>query len=501
MRFLFRVDAGPQLGLGHLVRCTTLAGRLRQAAHDVTFAGRYAGDAAAQLLRAGGAHVVELPLSPLVPATPASPEWRHPEPTREADATLDAIRGAGPFDWLVVDSYALDATWERAMREAAPRVMVVDDLANRPHDCDILLDQNFFRHAEGRYDGLVPDTCRTLLGPRYALLRPAFAAARAALAARSGELRRVLVSCGGHDGVGATRKALNAIEQAALGTLEVDVVTSRDNPDFDTIDEQCRAHDGWRLHESADMAALMAQADIAIGAGGTMNWERAALRLPCVLISIAENQEPIARDLAAEGVCVYLGRAAQVSTAQLADALRGLAAAPSLVRALGERAGTLVDGRGAERVARHLVPEAVDLRPATVSDAVRIYEWRNAPETRRHALDPAPLEFDGHVRWLGSVLDAPGVALLVGTLDGADVGVLRYDLDGDAATVSVYLVPGTSGAGLGTALIDAGTRWLRRRHPQVRRIVAAIRPDNTASLGAFAAAGFVAHTHTYTREL
>jgi RimJ/RimL family protein N-acetyltransferase len=171
------------------------------------------------------------------------------------------------------------------------------------------------------------------------------------------------------------------------------------------------------------------------------------------------------------------------------------------VRSLGKRAGALVDGRGAERVARHLVPAAVDLRPATVSDASRIYEWRNAPETRRYALDPAALEFDAHVRWLALVIENPRVVLLVGTLEGADVGVLRYDLDGDAATVSVYLVPGNSGAGLGAALIDAGTQWLRARHPQVRRIVATIRPDNTASLGAFAAAGFVAHTHTYTREL
>lgn len=510
MRFLFRVDAGPELGIGNLMRCITLAERLREASHEVIFVGRHSGDAAMKALHHSAYRGIALPESTPRPASLPYPEWRHPAQETEADDTLYAIRDLGHFDWLVVDAYALDAAWERRMRRAAHSIMVIDDLANRAHDCDVLLDQNFFLEPRRRYDGLVSNACRTLLGPHYALLRPEFAAEHAALKERSGVVGRVLVSFGGHDAFGLTRKALAAIEQADLARLQVDVVTDPGNPDFDAIERQCRTRGGWRLHASPDMARLMAQADLAIGAGGTMNWERGYLRLPCVLISIAENQERIASDLARHGACVYVGRAAEVSQTRLADVLRGLSAVPNLLRALGERAGAMVDGKGAQRVARRLMQDSqdsqdpqdpIELRAADASDATRIYEWRNAPETRRYALDPAPLELDSHVRWLGRVLADPQVELLIGEREGAALGVLRYDLDGETARVSIYLVPGHAGHGVGGSLIEAGTRWLRVRHPRIRRIVAEIRPENGPSLGAFSKAGFVVHNHVYRREL
>jgi len=500
MNVLFRVDATPGLGLGHLMRCVTLAERLRTDAHSVSFVGRYSDDAAAVMARRGH-RVVMLPDGALVPARLPSPEWRHPAQENEAEETLHALRDHGRFDWLAVDAYALDSAWERPMRSIAERIMAIDDLANRAHDCDLLLDQNFFLDPRQRYQGLVPRACRTLLGPKYALLGPEFRAARAALGTRPGAIRRVLVSFGGHDVFGLTRKALAAIEGTGLHRLEVDVVTSPSNPDFSAIEQQCAKHERWRLHASPDMALLMVQADLAIGAGGIMNWERACLRLPCVLVTVAENQTPIARDLAQDGRCVYLGSATEVSETQLSDALRGLAATCTLVRALGERVGALVDGDGAERVAHRLTSSTIELRRATPSDSHHMYKWRNTAETRRYAFDPAPLEFERHVQWFGDALADPQIALLIAEREDAALGVVRYDLGADTARVSVYLVPGRAGHGLGGELIEAGTRWLRARHPEIQRIVAEISPDNHASLGAFANAGFVGHAHIYVRKL
>ncbi len=500
MNVLFRVDATPGLGLGHLMRCVTLAERLQEAAHDVDFVGRYSDEAAALMVRRGH-RVTALPESAVIPARLPSPEWRHPAQQDEADETLHALRDRGSFDWLVVDSYALDAAWERRMRSIAERVMVIDDLANRAHDCDLLLDQNFFLEPRTRYEGLVPGACRTLLGPRYALLRQEFGAARGTLATRSGNVHRVLVSFGGHDAIGLTRKALAAIHRAGLSALEIDVVTTAANPDFPAIEHQCSTHESWRLHASPDIASLMTQADLAIGAGGIMNWERACLRLPCIVVAVADNQVPIAHDLAQDGRCVYLGRAPDVSELQLRDVLRGLMAAPALVRALSERVGALVDGNGAERVAERLTSGAIELRSAKRSDTRNIYDWRNTAETRRHAFNPSPINFERHAQWFEDVLANPKVALLVGERNCTALGVLRYDLDGATAGISVYLVPGHAGRGLGSSLIEAGTRWLRARHPKIRRIVAEISPDNAASLGAFANAGFVGHAHTFIRKL
>ena len=271
----------------------------------------------------------------------------------------------------------------------------------------------------------------------------------------------------------------------------MDVVIGRDHKHRAEIEGLCRKLPQCQLHVDAEsMAVLMDAADLAIGASGATNWERCCLRLPSLLVSVAENQYPIARDLDTAGVCLFLGRSDAVTANVIAAALRRVAASPGLARELGTRAGALTDGQGARRVTSRLLPEPIRLRPAQPSDCGPMHAWRNAEETRRYAFDPAPIDLDIHRRWFEQVLHKPEVALLVGERDPGPVGVLRYDLNGGEAKISVYLVPGMQGQGLGTALLVAGTRWLRNRYPEVQRIVAEVRDDNAASFEAFANAGF-----------
>src|SRR6266568_5895138 len=175
----------------------------------------------------------------------------------------------GPIDWLIVDYYALDARWERMQRKQAPRILAIDDLADRDHDCHMLLDQNLVEGMESRYRGRLSSTCRPLLGPYYALLRPDFAEQRKSLTGRSGKVDRILVCYGGSDPGNETAKALSAIKSLSLPSLAVDVAIGVSNPHARAISDLSLAIPGAELHRGADsMADLIKRADLAIGAGG-----------------------------------------------------------------------------------------------------------------------------------------------------------------------------------------------------------------------------------------
>lgn len=480
MQVLIRADASPALGAGHVLRCLALARGLREAGAGVAFACRELPAGLRRTLAGEGFAVHGLDLS-------EAAGW-------EADAERTGALSGGRPDWLVVDHYRLDARWQARLRPCVGRIMVIDDLADRPHDCDLLLDQNHFPDPQARYRDRAPARCRRLLGPRYALLRPEFRAARR-LPPRDGPVRRILVFCGGGAGAGLTRRV--AVALAGRGDYELDVVASGGPEDLEATAALCRGLPGARCHPPpADMAALLAGADLAVGAGGVSTWERCCLGLPAVVLSVAPNQEPVARALAEAGAHLYLGPHEQAPPAVLEAAVALLAANPPLRGLLSRRAAALCDGRGVERVLAAMLPDPLALRPATAADAALIYAWRNHPGTRRHSLDGAPLAWEGHRRWLDAVLADPDRALLIGELDGAPVGVLRYDLAGSEATVSVYLDPALTGRGLGPRLLARGGDWLRRHRPDVATVLAHILPANRASTAAFLEAGFrPSHCH------
>ena len=233
-----------------------------------------------------------------------------------------------------MDSYALYIAWERRLRAVAARIFVIDDLANRVHDCDALLDQNFYRDAAHRYDGLVPATCEVRIGPRYALLREEFFAARRSLRTRDGHLRRVFVFYGGSDLTRETEKAVRALLAVPELRLAADVVVGSSNAHLAEIKALCAGHENLHLHVQAqNMAALMATADLALGAGGTTTWERCFLGLPALVTVIAENQRSIAKDTAAAGLVRYLGTWEEVTEVRLVQELRTYAE-PEKLRAL-----------------------------------------------------------------------------------------------------------------------------------------------------------------------
>lgn len=354
-RVVFRVDASVQMGMGHLTRCLALANDLAEGGAKSCFLLRSHAAGLAGLVEANG-HAVRLLAdpSPGVPATAGGGAYAHWLPVtwrEDAEQAAKAIDEIWPADWLIVDHYTLDAAWEQSCRRSGLRILAIDDLADRPHDCDILLDQNLVAGMETRYLGRVSEACVQLLGPRYALLRPEFAAQRRLLAPRSGEIDRILVCFGGSDPTNETAKALEAISRLAVPKLAVDVVIGLSNPHADAVAQLCETLPRTRLHRGADnVAELMRQASLSIGAGGVMSWERCCLGLPVVAISIAANQVGALVALAEAGAAIYLGTAAGVTAQQLEEAVRALLDDPARTKALGEAAFGLVDGNGCHRV-------------------------------------------------------------------------------------------------------------------------------------------------------
>lgn len=503
-RIAIRVDASLLMGTGHVMRCLTLAAVLRSKGAEIRFLSRELPGHLHGLIRQQGyaLHVLPPPGEGEAPHAGglAHAAWLGVSMARDADQCLGALESLEPFEWLIVDHYAIDADWQRKLRKVARRIGVIDDLADRHHDADLLLDQALLPDAEERYASLLPAACIRMLGPDYALLRPEFAAARLRAQPR-GELRRLLVFLGGVDAGGYTRLALEALALSVLRDCPTDVVVGAANPAAADLREYCARHPTLHFHQQVrDMAELMLAADLSIGAGGSTTWERACLGLPTVILVVADNQRPSAQAMGAAGKAWVL-EAGGLDVAVLARQLDAIAADPAQLLRVSQLNLELADGRGAERVARRLLAPEPQLRRAVGGDMRQVYEWRNAEDTRRHSHSSDVIPFADHQRWFERVLADPQRALLIAEDQGRPVGVLRYDVQQHGALVSIYLVPGCGGAGYGPAILSAGSRWLAAEYPDVQTVVGEVLEANVASHRAFREAGYVFKNQAYEQRL
>jgi UDP-2,4-diacetamido-2,4,6-trideoxy-beta-L-altropyranose hydrolase len=338
------------------MRCLTLADELRARECELRFIAAAAPVELVDRIERAGHE-----LRPIEPSDRGAdaPGWDSstagPDEQRaDAAATLEAL-GGWRADWLVVDHYRFDEHWQREVRRAGARLLVIDDLANRRHDCDILVDHTVGREA-GDYRRLVPGTTELLLGSSYALLRPEFAAVRhrALQRRRSAGSERLLLTLGSTDVDGLTAKVLDSlVAQGIEASIDV-VLGSAATPSFERTTELAREHSRIAVHCSPpSMAELMARADLAIGAAGTTSWERCCLGLPSVTLVVADNQRTIARNLEQAGAITVMP-----DWTAVAGAVRELLADSLRLQQMSAAAATLVDGHGAQRVAAAMLEDS-----------------------------------------------------------------------------------------------------------------------------------------------
>lgn len=363
MNCVVRVDSSNRMGVGHVTRCVTLALALRDRGAHVEFVCRDHPGHFGRLL-----HDHALPVT-LLPAPPPSDvpvtvedygAWLGVPPAVDAEQTVSALRGTRP-DWLIVDHYSLGLEWERHLRPHVGRVLVIDDLPSRRHECDLLLNQNFSTETAERRSALVASGARVLLGPHYALLRSEYSSYRRTAPSRPAEIRRMLVYFGGADPYNMTGLALEALSQPACSTLEVDVVIGVNHAHRRELELQAARRPLTRVHGSRPhLADLIAAADAAIGAGGAMTWERMCLGLPSIVINCADNQRPACEALHQAGLIRYLGMHSNVRAADVTAAVAEWLSDPSQPAAVAARGRQEVDGLGAWRMAELLVPTSAD---------------------------------------------------------------------------------------------------------------------------------------------
>lgn len=317
MTVFIRVDASIEIGTGHVMRCLTLAHQLRKNSKEVIFICRVSQGDCIQLIRNQGFTVYELPKV-------QKSLWKYTADNWSVDAnqTIHILQNF-EVEKLVIDHYSIDIKWETLVRPIVREIMVIDDLANRQHDCDVLLDQNYSLDMNLRYKNLLPREATLLLGPKYALLREEFYEAKKFIAPFNGKVKRLFIFFGGSDPTNETEKVLHAIKPLIQRYhLHVDVVVGNSNPNKNKIQDICNEIKGTHYYcQINNMAELMAKADLAIGAGGATTWERAFLKLPSIVIAVAENQINIAKASQQKGLCIYLGFYNEVSVCEIENTL------------------------------------------------------------------------------------------------------------------------------------------------------------------------------------
>ncbi len=348
----FRVDAGVGMGLGHLSRCLTLARALHVRGARILFLISPETAAWADMIRRQHfeCRVLDVPDDVQLVGRLAHASWLKWGQASDADACRRQLPQRP--EWLVVDHYAIDRSWEIEVKPWVGRLMVIDDLADREHCADMLLDQNLKPRAS--YRNLVSAACETLIGPKYALLRAEFAEQRSMKGA--GGATRVNVFMGGTDSEGVTVRVLDEIA-GDVRWEKLDVVLGKKCPHLEAVRKRVDRLPAAELHIDSDrIAQLFAFADVGIGAGGVASLERCCVGLPALGICVAENQAAGLAALAQLDVIESIGRLSDLREGQIGSALYGLMAEPVRLRQMSARAMALVDGQGAARVAGLMLP-------------------------------------------------------------------------------------------------------------------------------------------------
>lgn len=495
MKVAFRADASFAIGTGHIIRCLTLARALAVRGHNCCFVCRDLPGALGPLIsQEFPLDLLPAPDGPLPEGPPAHATWAGVPWHRDAAETRSAI---GTPDWLIVDHYAFDARWHNAVQPAGARVMVLDDLADRPHACDLLLDQNLGRVGED-YDNLLPERAERLIGPHYALLRSEFTMARsAALERRGGPLRNLLITLGGVDAINASGLCLAALATIPLPEmLKVKVALGPSAPHLWDL-QAMKLPYPCEILVGANMSELMLEADACIGAAGGSAWERCAMGLPTLQLIVAENQRTAAAALVDAGAALSLGTLDEDLPSRLAKALAELSD-PTRSKRMSLAAARVADGSGADRVVDAL-ETPLALHPADMTDADSVWQWRaDLPSAYfRAGVNPS---LSDHFAWWARALADPDRHLMM----AGKLAHLRIDRRGQTGEVSILLAPAARGRGIGGRLLAQLEHIGRGRG--LRALAAKVAADNTASVRLFRAAGysetgFIDGFHHFTRSL
>ncbi len=487
MNITFRADASTQIGTGHIMRCLTLADALKEQGATCHFICREHEGNLIELIKNKGHTVSVLPVptscrSELYSPAPHNAEthlscnqnsqlahahWLGTTQEEDARQTIAALhrhsREGGnlqPTHWLVIDHYALDHTWETLLAPHTDKILVIDDLADRKHHCNILLDQNLGK-TSADYQQLVPEHCALLLGPEYALLQPQYAELRPRTPPRQGSIKNILIYFGGSDQHDLTGMATQACLQLNRPDIQLNVVMGNSYPHPEKLQQLAHTHSNIRLHQNLpSLAPLMLQADLAIGAGGSTSWERCCLGLPAIIVTLAENQIPIAQELHQQKLAHWLGNAEDANTPAIQQTLNEVLKDEQGLEDWSQRCFSVTQAQGATALAGYMLlnkDTALHARLANLADEKRLLDWANDPQTRQNSFNTAPITPEQHRQWFYQKLRHPEQSkiYILETANRLPVGQVRFDWHPEKQVwrINYVLAPAARGNGLGSKVL------------------------------------------------
>ena len=337
-----RVDSSTKIGYGHFMRCMALADTL-QKNFEINFITRSLEGSLISDIQKKGFGIFRF--------------YSNSEKINEkndAQKTISLIKKhSGSKNILIVDNYQLSKKWETDVKPFVHKLIVIDDLSNRSHNCDLLIDQNLHTKVNGLYKGLIPSNCIKLIGPKFSMIRKEFRMMRKSVKPRTFPIKKILVSFGGSDTKNQTSVALNSIKKMN-GKINVDVVVGKANKCKKTLKIFCNKNKHFTYHEQIDnIADLMLSSDLSIGSSGSTTWERCCLGLPAIVSISSNDQRDIANSLSRKKCIINLGDVKKLKESSYINVITNLK--KNDLRNMSKNSMSLVDGNGTQRIFKHIL--------------------------------------------------------------------------------------------------------------------------------------------------
>ena len=341
-KIFFRVDSGTKIGYGHLIRCLSLAENLKKYYKVIFISSNLQGNIINEL------KIKKFPVYKLKSYS------NHIDEKNDAKKTILLIKKyGGQKNLMIVDNYGLSKKWENMIKPHVEKLVVIDDLVKRSHNCDLLVDQNVHTKMNGNYDKLVPNDCIQLLGPKYAMVRDQFVNLRKISKIRTFPIKRILVSFGGSDIENQTLPLLKIIKKSNLD-IHMDVIVGKSNLNKSRIKKICSTNKKFNYFEQTNkIPKLMLSADISIGSGGSTNWERCCLGLPAIISIVSKDQIDVTKALLEKKCIINLGDIKRLKNNDYLNAIISLN--KKVLNKMSQQSFRLIDGKGKERISRRIL--------------------------------------------------------------------------------------------------------------------------------------------------
>lgn len=495
----FRCDASQKIGSGHVMRCLNIARELEARDTNIIFlCKRTENDMIEKIgkeFRVGEIRMVEKYIWRKRNETKSQVEYEE----EDARLAIEEIKklDTSEKDWIIVDSYDLGEIWERRMKALgekknrdAIRIMVIDDLANRKHYCDILVDQNYYgEKTKTRYKKLLMKKCETLLGPKYGILAKEYINYRKYSRQRE-EVRKIMIYFGSMDEDNMTQLTIDALSEERFLDIELGIIISDHNPNKKTLKESVIKRGNACIETTKkSIARNICEADMAIGAGGTTTWERACLSLRTIVITIAKNQEELCKELDKSKYIRLVGKKEEITKEEIQKVVK-----EEIERIKDSKTGSnLIDGLGVKRICNTILNKDSYIRDVEDGDSEILLSWANEIMARKNRINQNKISKEEHEKWfeLSKTNESRKQYILIDECEEL-AGQIRLDYDKLQKNyiIDYSISKRAQGKGLGERMIKLVLEKIISEKTDTIKIEAVVKIKNIASYKCLQNAGF-----------